>query len=117
MIMHHRNGFQMASSGSVFPQRYSSCSSKVSPNFNENIIYFLKTLYYICLRLIHIRESLRMASGPWNFLQNWSYLRAQSKPHKYKKIEIMSCILSDHKALKLELKNKSHNRKYAIIRS
>jgi exonuclease III len=32
---------------------------------------------------------------------------------KYKKIEIMSCILSDHNALKLELNNKNNSRKYA----
>jgi hypothetical protein len=32
---------------------------------------------------------------------------------KYKKIEIISCILSDHNALKLELKNKDNSRKYA----
>jgi exonuclease III len=34
---------------------------------------------------------------------------------KYKKIEIIPCILSDHNALKLELnnKNKNNSRKYA----
>jgi hypothetical protein len=32
---------------------------------------------------------------------------------KYKKIEIISCILSDHNALKLELKNKNNRRKLA----
>jgi hypothetical protein len=32
---------------------------------------------------------------------------------KYKKIEIIPCILSDHKALKLELKNKNTSRKQA----
>jgi hypothetical protein len=31
---------------------------------------------------------------------------------KYKKIEITSCILSDHSALKLELSNKSNSRKH-----
>jgi hypothetical protein len=31
----------------------------------------------------------------------------------YKKIEIISCILSDHNALKLELNNKNNSRKYA----
>jgi hypothetical protein len=33
---------------------------------------------------------------------------------KYKKIEIIPCILSDHNALKLELNNKNSSRKYAI---
>jgi hypothetical protein len=47
-----------------------------------------------------------------NFLQNRSYLRAQSNLKKYKKIEIIPCILSDHNALKLELNNKKNNKKY-----
>jgi endonuclease/exonuclease/phosphatase family metal-dependent hydrolase len=32
---------------------------------------------------------------------------------KYKKIETIPCILSDHNALKLELNNKNNSRKYA----
>jgi exonuclease III len=32
---------------------------------------------------------------------------------KYKKIEIIPCILSDHNAIKLELKNKNKNKKHA----
>jgi hypothetical protein len=32
---------------------------------------------------------------------------------KHKKIEITTCILSDHNAIKLELNNKSNRRKYA----
>jgi hypothetical protein len=32
---------------------------------------------------------------------------------KYKKIQIISCILSDHNALKLELNNKNNNKKNA----
>jgi hypothetical protein len=32
---------------------------------------------------------------------------------KYKKTEIMPCILSDHKALKLELNNKHNSKKHA----
>jgi hypothetical protein len=32
---------------------------------------------------------------------------------KYKKIEIIPCILTDHNALKLELNNKNNNRKHA----
>jgi hypothetical protein len=31
---------------------------------------------------------------------------------KYKKLEIISCILSDHNALKLELNNKNNSRKH-----
>jgi exonuclease III len=32
---------------------------------------------------------------------------------KYKKIEIISCILSDHNPLKLELNNKNNSKKHA----
>jgi hypothetical protein len=32
---------------------------------------------------------------------------------KYKKIEIIPCIRSDHNAIKLELNNKSKDKKYA----
>jgi exonuclease III len=32
---------------------------------------------------------------------------------KYKKIEIIPCILSDHNALKLEINNKNNSRKHA----
>jgi hypothetical protein len=38
---------------------------------------------------------------------------AQNKPQKYKEIEIIPCILSDHNALKLELHHKNNSRKYA----
>jgi hypothetical protein len=32
---------------------------------------------------------------------------------KYKKIEIIPCLLSDHNAIKLELNNKSKDKKHA----
>jgi endonuclease/exonuclease/phosphatase family metal-dependent hydrolase len=32
---------------------------------------------------------------------------------KYKKVEIITCILSDHNALKLEINNKNSSKKYA----
>jgi hypothetical protein len=37
----------------------------------------------------------------------------KSSLSKYKKIEIIPCILSDHNALKLELNNKKNSKKYA----
>jgi hypothetical protein len=51
-------------------------------------------------------------SSPWNFLQIDYILENKASLSKYKKIEIIPCILSDHNALKLELNNKN-NRKYA----
>jgi hypothetical protein len=40
-------------------------------------------------------------------------LRHKASLSKYKKIEIIPCILSDHNVLKLELNNKHKSRKYA----
>jgi hypothetical protein len=40
-------------------------------------------------------------------------LRHKASLSKYKKIEIISCILSDHNALKLELNNKNNSKKHA----
>jgi hypothetical protein len=34
---------------------------------------------------------------------------------KYKKMEIIPCILSDHKALKVEIKNQNSSKKHANI--
>jgi hypothetical protein len=39
-------------------------------------------------------------------------LRHKASLSKYKKIEIIPCILSDHNALELELNNKNNSRKY-----
>jgi exonuclease III len=40
-------------------------------------------------------------------------LRHKASLSKYKKIEIISCILFDHNALKLEINNKSSSKKHA----
>jgi exonuclease III len=39
----------------------------------------------------------------------------KASPSKYKKIEIIPCILPDHNALKLEFKNKKSSKKHANI--
>jgi hypothetical protein len=50
-----------------------------------------------------------------NFLQN-RYFRTQRKSHKYKKIEIILCILlQNHSGIKLEVKSKRNYRKYLNI--
>jgi hypothetical protein len=66
-------------------------------------------------RIIHpnIHTIYILLSSPWNFLQNWSYLRHKASLSAYKKIEIIPCILSDHNALKLDLNNTNNSRKYA----
>lgn len=47
----------------------------------------------------------------WNFLQNWPNIRTQNSLNKFIKIEIVSCILSDHKGITLHF-NKNSDRKY-----
>ena len=42
---------------------------------------------------------------------NWSYNQSQSKSWRYKKIEIMPCILSDHHGLKLIFNTNRNTRK------
>jgi endonuclease/exonuclease/phosphatase family metal-dependent hydrolase len=39
-------------------------------------------------------------------------LRHKGSPSKYKKIERISCSLSDHNALKLEINNKNYSKKH-----
>jgi hypothetical protein len=50
--------------------------------------------------------------SPWNFPKIDHVLGHKASLNKYKKIEINPCILSDHNAIKLELNNKTNNRKY-----
>jgi hypothetical protein len=40
-------------------------------------------------------------------------LRHKASLSKYKKIEVIPCILSDHNAIILKLNNKNNSRKYA----
>jgi hypothetical protein len=42
-------------------------------------------------------------SSPWNFLQKDHTLGTKVSLNKYKKIEITSCILTDHNRKKLEI--------------
>jgi hypothetical protein len=51
------------------------------------------------------------AHGTFSKIDN--ILGHKASLNKYKKIEIIPCILSDHNALKLELNNKNNSRKYA----
>jgi hypothetical protein len=45
--------------------------------------------------------------------QNGSILGHKACLYKYKKIDIIPCILSDHNALKLEINNKNSSKKHA----
>ena len=42
----------------------------------------------------------------WNILQNRSHTGTQISPQKVQKIEIIPCIFSDHRAMKLEINYK-----------
>jgi exonuclease III len=48
-----------------------------------------------------------------NFSKIDHFLGHKASLSKYKKIEIIPCILSDHNALKLELNKKNNSRKHA----
>jgi hypothetical protein len=52
-------------------------------------------------------------SSPWNLLQIDHILGYKANLSKYKKIEIIPCILYDNNALKLELNNKNNSKKHA----
>jgi hypothetical protein len=47
------------------------------------------------------------------FFRNDHILGHKARLSKYKKLEIIPCILSENNALKLELNNKNNSRKYA----
>jgi hypothetical protein len=51
-------------------------------------------------------------SRPWNFSKIVHILGHKASLSKYKMIQTIPCILSDHNALKLELNNKNNSRKY-----
>jgi hypothetical protein len=54
-----------------------------------------------------------LLSTPWNLLQIDHILGNKASLSKYKKIEIIPCILSDHNALKLDINGKNNSRKHA----
>jgi hypothetical protein len=52
-----------------------------------------------------------LLSSPWNLKIN-HILGHKASLSKYKKIEIIPCIVSDYNALKLEINNKNSSKKY-----
>jgi hypothetical protein len=53
------------------------------------------------------------AHGTFSKIDHILLLGHKASLRKYKKTELIPCILSDHNALKLELNNKNNSRKYA----
>jgi hypothetical protein len=53
-----------------------------------------------------------LSAAPGTFSKIDHILGHKASLSKYKKIEIIPCILSDHNALKLELNNKNNSKKY-----
>jgi endonuclease/exonuclease/phosphatase family metal-dependent hydrolase len=51
-------------------------------------------------------QNTLFSAAHWTFSKIDHILGHKASPSKYKKIEIIPCILSDHSALKLELNNK-----------
>jgi hypothetical protein len=48
-----------------------------------------------------------------SFSKTDTILEHKARHNKHKKIEIISCILTDHNALKLEINNKNNSKKHA----
>jgi hypothetical protein len=65
-------------------------------------------------RLFHLTSSqYTFFSAPHGTFSKIAHiLDYKASLSKYKKIEIIPCILSEHNALKLELNNKNNSRKY-----
>jgi hypothetical protein len=69
----------------------------------------MSTEYFI--QLLHNYTFFSAAHGTFSKIDH--ILGHKASLSKYKKIEIIPCILSDHSALKLELHNQNNSRKYA----
>jgi hypothetical protein len=63
-------------------------------------------------RIFHPTTAQYTAHG--TFFKIDHNLKHKASLHKYKKIEITPCILSDHSTIKLELNNKSSSITYSI---
>jgi hypothetical protein len=55
------------------------------------------------------------SAAPGTFSKTDHFLGHKASLSKYKKTEIIPCILSDHNALKLELNNKNNSKKHAKL--
>jgi hypothetical protein len=67
----------------------------------------VSTEYFI--QLLH---TIHSSQSQGTFSQTDHTLGHKESLSKYKKTEIIACILSDHNALKLELNNKNNSKKY-----
>jgi hypothetical protein len=61
--------------------------------------------------IVDVYRTFHSTSTQYTFIS--AALRHKASLSKYKKIEIIPCILSDHNAIKLELKNKNKDKKQA----
>jgi hypothetical protein len=66
----------------------------------------MSTEYFI--QLLHI-----LLSNSWNLAKIDHILQHQGSLSKYKILEIILCIISDHNALRLEINNKNNSKKHA----
>ena len=85
-------------------------------NINKNIVALNNVLDKMNLTDIY-RESLSSQRSKlhilfrctWIIFKDRSHDRSQNKPHKFKKIEVITSIFSGHKGLKLEINLKEKN--------
>ena len=57
-----------------------------------------------------IRDSFSSAHGMFSRIDNM--LGHKTSPNKFKKVEVVSSVFSDHNALKLEINHKKNTEKY-----
>jgi exonuclease III len=87
-------------------------------NINKEILYLNNTIDQMYLtdvyRIFHTvtAQHTFFSAAHGTFSKIDHVLGHKASLNKYKKIEIMPCILSDHNAIKLELNNKSNSREY-----
>ena len=66
--------------------------------------------YYMAMRKNEIHFLLKCT---WNILLNRSHVRPQTSLNKFRKINIITCIFSEHNSMKLEIYHKKKSGKNA----
>jgi hypothetical protein len=63
-------------------------------------------------RIFHAKKKIYLLSTSWYLSKIDHIIRHKTSLNKYKKIEIIPCILSDNHGLKLDFNNNKNNRKH-----
>jgi exonuclease III len=97
--------------------------SPIHRSYKQKINYEILDLTYTMhpMDLVDVYRTFHPTSTQYTFISATQgtfskidyILGHKARLSKYKKIEIIPCILSDHSAIKLELKNKNKDKKHA----